>query len=55
MSTDNSEEKLVQKLLEACDAGEEAMFVEFEVDDLKAFVAGGAVYTKEKLVGPKSL
>ena len=49
-----SEEKLVQKLLEACDAGEEAMFVEFEVDDLNAFVAGGAVYTKEKLVGPKA-
>ena len=43
-----SEKTLIQNVLEGCDTGEEAMFIEFQVDDLNAFVAGGAVYTKEK-------
>ena len=34
----------------ACDQGEEAMVIEFDVDDLNAFVAGGAMYTKVKIV-----
>ncbi|CAE7563794.1 TY5A [Symbiodinium sp. CCMP2592] len=49
-----SEEQLRTKVAEACDKGEEALVVEFDVDDLNAFVAGGTIYTKEKLVNPKS-
>ena len=50
-----SEKTLIQNVLEGCDTGEEAMFIEFQVDDLNAFVAGGAVYTKEKSSsGPKA-
>ena len=47
-----SEKKLVEKMMMACDNGEEAMVIEFDVDDLNAFVAGGAMYTKDKLLGP---
>ena len=36
----------------ARDQGEEAMVIEFDVDNLNAFVAGGAMYTKDKLLGP---
>ena len=48
-----SEKKLVEKMMMACDNGEEAMVIEFDVDDLNAFVAGGAMYTKDKL-GPSA-
>ena len=43
------EKSLLKSIESACDAGHEAMFVEFDVEDLAAFVASPPAYTKGKL------
>ena len=50
----NEEQSLLKKIKKACDNHEKAMVIELEVDDLAAFAASGATYTKSKLVGPAS-
>ena len=40
------EKKLVEKVIQACEDGEEAMVVSFEVDNLEAFISQGPMYTK---------
>ena len=49
------EKDLIKAIRRACENQEEAMVIEFDVEDLQAFVASGATYAKNKMASNKEV